>query len=151
MLPAISAKDAAATSSQEGTQDEDEQAAHWPALSHGRGDSGWGSTWYWPWVVKVHKSRNDFSEPTLASSHTQKTLNSLTWDTWFSLVNSALLMFRLYGLSCKTPIYPSSSLTFSEQSLRATLKDCPLGLKFSESPPNKTKFSTFRLCIFFSF
>ena len=35
MLPAISAKDAAATYSQEGTQDEDEQAAHWPALSHG--------------------------------------------------------------------------------------------------------------------
>ena len=34
-LPFQQTKDAAATSSHEGTQDGDEQAAHWPALSHG--------------------------------------------------------------------------------------------------------------------
>ena len=45
----------------------------------------------------------------------------------------------------KTPLYPGSSLTSLELSLRANP-----WLKSSVCPPNKTQFSTFRLCIIFS-
>ena len=48
----------------------------------------------------------------------RKVLNSLTWDVWFSLINSNLLMFWLPGFCCKTPLYPGSSLTSSERFLR---------------------------------
>ena len=34
----------------------------------------------------------------------RKVLNLLTWDVWFSLINSNLSMFWLPGLCCKTPI-----------------------------------------------
>ena len=39
----------------------------------------------------------------------RKALNSLTWDFQFSLVNSNLLMFLVFGCCCcKTPIQPGS-------------------------------------------
>ena len=46
--------------------------------------------------------KNDFSEPRLLhlSMH-RKALNSLNWDSWFSLINSNLLMFWLLGLCCR--------------------------------------------------
>ena len=47
--------------------------------------------------------RNDFSEPRLLHLPIhRKVLNSLTWDAWFSLINSNLLMFRLLGVCCKS-------------------------------------------------
>ena len=49
--------------------------------------------------------RNDFSEPRLLHLPIhRKTLNSLTWDVWFSLMNSNLLMFWLPVLCCKKPL-----------------------------------------------
>ena len=64
--------------------------------------------------------RNDFIEPRLLhlSLH-KKALHSLTWHILFSLINSNLLIFWLPGFCYKIPIYPGSSLTSSEQSLRA--------------------------------
>ena len=49
--------------------------------------------------------RNDFSEPRLLHLliH-RKVLNSLTQDTWFSLINNYILMFRLPALCYKTSI-----------------------------------------------
>ena len=46
--------------------------------------------------------RNDFREPRLLHLPIhRKVLHSLTWDGWFSFINSNLLMFRLPGLCCK--------------------------------------------------
>ena len=66
------------------------------------GDSGW----------KKHRiqvpggwdayQRSDSSEPRLLHLLLYgRVLNSLTWDIWFSLINSNLLMFQLPGLCCK--------------------------------------------------
>ena len=94
--------------------------------------------------------RNDFSEPRpLHLPIHRKALNSLTWDIWFSLINSNLLMFWLPGLHCKTPIYPRSSLTSSEQSLRATW-EAASGAWSPQKVCQMKQFSTFRMCIFFS-
>ena len=95
--------------------------------------------------------RNDFNELRLLHLPIhRKALNSLTWNVWFSLINSNLSMFRLPGLCCKTPMYPGSSLTSLEQPLRAICEAGLLDLKSSECAPNQTQLSTFRLCIFFS-
>ena len=54
--------------------------------------------------------RNYFSEPRLLHLLIQrKTLNSLTWDIWFSFINNHLLMFRLPAFCCKTSIQLGSS------------------------------------------
>ena len=46
--------------------------------------------------------RNDFNEPRLLYLPINiKATNSLTWDTWLSLINNHLLMFRLSSLCCK--------------------------------------------------
>ena len=65
-----------------------------------------------------------------------------------SLINSDLLMFWLPVFLAKCPKYPGSSLTSSEQSLRA-IWEAVSWLKSSVCLLNKTEFSTFRLCIFF--
>ena len=65
-----------------------------------------------------------------------------------SLINSDLLMFRLPVFLAKCPEYPGSSLTSSEQSLRA-IWEAVSWLKSPVCLLNKTEFSTFRLCIFF--
>ena len=45
---------------------------------------------------------NDFKETRLLHLHIhRKALSTLTWDVWFSLINSKLLMFQLPGLCCK--------------------------------------------------
>ena len=57
--------------------------------------------------------RNDFSEPRLLHLPIhRKALNSLTWDNWFSFINSNLL-FRIPGVA-KTPLYPGFPPSFSE-------------------------------------
>ena len=46
--------------------------------------------------------RDEFNEPSLLHLPIhRKVLNLLTWDIWFSLINSTLLMFQLPGLHCK--------------------------------------------------
>ena len=93
--------------------------------------------------------RNDFHEPRLLHLPiNRKGLNSLSWDIWFSLINSKfwcykLLSFRAKLLFILSPPFPILSRP-SEPSERL-----PAGLESSVSPPNKTEFSTFRLCIFF--
>ena len=83
--------------------------------------------------------RNDFSEPRLLHLPIhRKALDSLTWDVWFSLINSNLLMFQLPGfflqklLCVLAPPLPLQSSPF-ERSERL-----PPGLESSESQPNKT-------------
>ena len=81
-------------------------------------------------------------------------LNSLTWDVWFSLISSNLLMFWLPGfffclLFCKKNTYiPDCSLSLwkNPSELPEMLS---LELKSSVSPLNKTEFSLFKLCLFF--
>lgn len=77
--------------------------------------------------------RNDLSEPRLWHLPIHwKVLNSLTWDVWFSLINTTLLMVWLPGFCWKTPVYPGFSLSSLELFARL-----PPGLESSESPPNK--------------
>jgi len=48
--------------------------------------------------------RNNFSDPRLLCLPIhRKVLHSLTWDTWFSLMNNNLLMLRLPAPCCKLP------------------------------------------------
>ena len=82
--------------------------------------------------------RNDFSEPRRLHFPIHKRApNSLIWDTWFSLINNNLLMFRLPAFCCKllsnlTPPHPPPC----NSSLRGHLRCCLLGLKSWEFPPN---------------
>ena len=93
---------------------------------------------------------DDFSKPkVLYLPIHRKVLNSLTWDIWFSFINSNLL-FLLAVLCCKTPLYHDSSLESSEQSSQYYLRWCLLALKSSVCLPNKTQLSTSRLWIYFS-
>ena len=76
--------------------------------------------------------RNDFHEPRLLhlSIH-RKVLYPSTWDIWFSLINSNLLMFLLPALCCKNSYIswlPRLSLLSSPSELSEIL--CP-GLKSS--------------------
>ena len=49
--------------------------------------------------------KNDFIWPRLLHLPIySKALNSLTWDIWFSLINSYLLMFRPPAFCCKTSV-----------------------------------------------
>ena len=49
--------------------------------------------------------KNDFIWPRLFYLPIySKALNSLTWDIWFSLINSCVLIFRLPALCCKTSV-----------------------------------------------
>ena len=93
--------------------------------------------------------RNDFIEPRfLHLPIHRKALNSLTWDVWFSLINSNLLMFWLLVFVAKHPIswlLPYLFGTVPQSYLRGWLP----GL----SPQYVhwiTHNSQLRLCIFFS-
>ena len=66
-----------------------------------------------------------------------KTLNSLTWDTWFFLFNSHLLMVWVPGLCCKNYIYPKSPRLFRAVS-QSYLKCCVPGLSPQLCTQNKT-------------
>ena len=67
------------------------------------------------WLIDWY-GRNDFSESRLLNLPIhRKTLNSLTWDIWFSLINNNFI-FRLPSLSGKTYItwlYPLPSWSSS--------------------------------------
>ena len=60
--------------------------------------------------------------------------NSLSWDIWFSLINSNLLIFRLSGFVAKTRTYPGSPLCLFHKSY---LRCCVPGLSPQFCPPNK--------------
>ena len=83
--------------------------------------------------------RNDFSQPWfLHLPIHRKALNSLTWDVWFSLVYSNLLMFRPPGLFCKN-FYISWLLPYLFRTVpKSYLRVCILGLSPQFCPPNKT-------------
>ena len=73
--------------------------------------------------------RNDFSKPRLLYlAICRKQLNSLTWYTWFSLINSSILMFRIPGLCCKNTIYPGSQPCLFGAIFQNYLRCCVLGL-----------------------
>ena len=94
--------------------------------------------------------RNDFSEPSLLHLPIhRKTLNSWTWDVWFSLINSNLLKFQVPGLCCKDSYMPWLLPYIFRAVPQSYPRDCVLGLSPQFCPPNKTYFSPFRLCFFF--
>ena len=96
--------------------------------------------------------RNVFIEPRLLHLPIhRKALNSLTWDVWFSLINSNLLIFRLPGFCCKSYISWILPYLFRAASPSELSERLPAGLKSSASLRNKTQFSTFRWCFFFFF
>ena len=80
----------------------------------------------------------------------RKVLNSLTWDVWFSFINSNLLMFQLPGFCCKNSYIPAFPLPL--QSSPSELSErLPPGLKSSASPSLWIKHNSQLLgCAFFS-
>ena len=73
--------------------------------------------------------RNNFNELRLLHLPIhRKSLNPLTWDIWFPLINNNLLIFRLPALCYKTSIWPSPFLSSSEQFSQDHLRCCLLGL-----------------------
>ena len=113
-------------SSQEGAQDGDKQAAHCQAISH---CSNPQLCILRALRMEKHRilaldskgvyQRNNFNEPRLLHLpyiENAKFINPI----YLVFFNSNLLMFRLPGLPCKTPMYLGSSLTSSEPSLRAS-------------------------------
>ena len=76
--------------------------------------------------------KNDVSEPRLLHlPMCRKTLNSLTWGIWFSLIHKNTLMFRL-ALCCKLLYNLTPSSPLLEQFSQGYLRCCLLGL----SPKN---------------
>ena len=87
----------------------------------------------------------DFKEPRLLHLPIhRKVLNSLTWDVWFSLINSKLLMFQLLGKICckmcnkfatkfvfvaEIPHIPWLLSYFFGGVPQSYLRSCPLGLR----------------------
>ena len=65
-------------------------------------DSGWESTDPDPRQLRCTSKEWFQRARTHASFHTQKSTNSLTWNTKFSLINNDLLMFGLPALCCKS-------------------------------------------------
>ena len=79
--------------------------------------------------------RNNFNEPRpLHLPIHREVLNSLTWDIWFSVINSNFL-FQLPALCCKTTVYPSSlSAAAWEQFSQGYLRCCLPGLSLHFAP-----------------
>ena len=83
--------------------------------------------------------RNDFSEPRLLHLPIhRKALNSLTWDVWFSLINSNLLMFWPLGLCCKNSHIPWLLPSLFRSVPQSYLRGCLPGLSPQFCPPNRT-------------
>ena len=101
------------------------------------GNSGWKNIGYWPQRAEVHIKEMISVSPLLHLPIQRKALNFLTWDVWFSLINSNLLMFQRLGLCCKSSYisYPLASL---EQPLTVIWVSCLLGMKSLECLLNKT-------------
>ena len=74
--------------------------------------------------------RNDFSEPRLLHLPIhRKALDSLTWDVWFSLINSNLLMFQLPGFFFCKNSFVSWLLPYLFRAVHLSdLRGCLLGL-----------------------
>ena len=82
-------------------------------------------------------AEESFSEPRL--SHLpmhREALKSLTWDVWFFVISSNLLMFNYmsFFFSVKTPVYTGSSLISSEQFLRAVWEPVSQTIVISKGP-----------------
>ena len=95
--------------------------------------------------------RNACNEPRgLHAPIHREALNSLTWDVWFSCIHSNLLRSQLPpGFCGKTANSLASPLALQSSPSESSEK-LPPGPASSEMPADKTKFSTFRWCIFFS-
>ena len=101
------------------------------------GNSRWKNIGYWPQRAEVHIKGMISVSPLLHLPIQRKALNLLTWDVWFSLINSNLLTFQLLGLCCKSS-YISSALVSMEQPLMVIWVSCLLGMKSLESLLNET-------------
>ena len=74
--------------------------------------------------------RNDFHEPRLLHLPVhRKELNSLTWNVWFPLINSNILMFRLPAFCFKTSEWPGAFPQLHRAALSGFLEMLPPGLK----------------------
>ena len=89
----------------------------------------------WPQIAEMHvrcsrKERFLWAQILHLPIH-RKALNSSTWDTWCSLTNNNLLMFRLPVLCCKTSRWPGSSPHLLEQFSQGYLRRCLRGLSLT--------------------
>ena len=70
----------------------------------------WKEAGHWPHIAKIHtKGMISVSQEILHLPIHIKSLNSLIWDIWTSLINNNLLMFELHAPSCKL-LYNLTSL-----------------------------------------
>ena len=81
------------------------------------------NTGYWPWVTEIYMKEMTSVTWLLHLPIHRKTLNSSTWDIWFSLINNNLLMFRLCVAKLLYNLDPplTSSHEFSQGYLRCCL------------------------------
>ena len=113
------------------------------------GHEGWESPGYWPRVAEVHIKGIILGSPDSCTFPMHgKALYFLTSDVWFSLINCNLLMLWLLGLCCKNS-HMALPLPFWSSPL-SYLRGYLLGLSPQFCLPDKTYFSMFALCIFFS-
>ena len=83
--------------------------------------------------------RSDFTDPRLLHLPIyRKALNSLTWDIWFSLISTNLLLFKLLGICCKLLYYMTPPHPSWEHFSQGYLRHCLPGLKSKKFPLNKT-------------
>ena len=91
---------------------------HWSPPDHTLwGDSGWKSTGHWPQTAEVHgRGVISVSANSCIFSYIEECL--ITWDVWFSLINSNLLISDYLVFVAKNPVYPGPSLPSWDQSFR---------------------------------
>ena len=107
-----------------------------------------GKAGYKPQIAKVLIKGFQRAQ-TLASSHTQKSAKFINLRCLIFFNYHNLLIFQLPGFCCKCP-HISWLLPCLWSSPSGHLRGCLLGLCPQLCLPNKTQFSTFRLCIFIS-
>ena len=85
-------------------------------------------------------SRNDFNEPRFLTC--KKLINSLTWNTEFSLINNNLLIPTSWSLLQKLPdILPTYPSCYAGAVSKNCLQSCGLGLSPHFCVLNKTSLS----------
>ena len=90
------------------------------------GDSGWQSTGYWPQIAEVRiKGMISGSPDSCIFPYIEKGLNSLTWDIWFSLINSHLWCSDYLVFVAKTPKYPPPPLPLRNSLSELSESLCP--------------------------
>ena len=101
------------------------------------GDSGWKSRGRWPQTAEVPvKGMILVSASSRIFSYIEKC--QITWDAWFSLINSNLLIFWLPDLCCKNSCISKPLPSLLGPVSQRYLREYVLGLSPQFSLPDKT-------------